>query len=96
MQIQIDVPVAPGTPVYVVERCNCGLHYKPNCRQLLGNPTGNAKAIAIVPSIAKSKTNMAYCWKIFVRPFDPSKHLKKWGTSVFKTEKQAQNSIVEV
>lgn len=88
-------PVEPGTPVYVVERCNCTVHYREHCLTLQGRPKGNAKAIAVMPCEPKPKATSAFCWKIFIRPFDPAKHLKKWGTKVFETEEQARNTILE-
>lgn len=86
----IEVPVEPGEMVYVLDPCYCTPFYIDDCRQRKGTSIRkpeNRKCIAVFP--AENKKGRAHCWKVFLRPFDPVKHLAFWGKRVFKTQEEA-------
>lgn len=92
--VSIDLPAAPGTPVYVVEPCYCTSFYKTRCRLLAGQGTANRKAIVVVP--AEGRKNKACCLKLYIRPFDPVKHMAGWGASVFECSEKALEYINKI
>lgn len=89
--VSIDLPVAPGTPVYVVEPCYCTAFYKTQCRLPTGQGTANRKALVVVP--AERRRNKSCCLKLYIRPFDPIKHLSQWGKNVFAHSEKALEYI---
>lgn len=92
MLVEMEMPVLPGTPVYVVRVCTCGIHYRSRCAQFNGRPTGHSKALAIFPA-KSTKPTMVCCYKIFCNKFDPQKHLQKWGKTVFGSYAEASAYI---
>lgn len=91
--VTLSLPVAPGAPVYVIEPCYCTAFYKTQCRLLAGQGTANRKAIIVVP--AEGRKNKACCLKLYIRPFDPIKHLAGWGSTVFASSEEALQYINE-
>lgn len=86
--VTMEVPVPSGTPVYVIEDCYCYTKkYADQCRIRNGSATSNASAVAISPAINVKRGFR--CAKVYLRPFDPIKHLAKWGRSVFETSEAA-------
>ena len=50
----------------------------------------NATAIRTIPLPDKKKGSYrARCLKLYIRPFDPVKHLSKFGKTAFTTESEA-------
>lgn len=92
--ITLEVPVPIGTPVFVIADCYCYTKmYADRCRIRNGNATNNASAIAIFPSHdAKQRFR---CRKIYEQPFDPTRHLAKWGKRVFESYEAAVAAITK-
>jgi hypothetical protein len=65
--------------------------YAERCRIRNGNATSNASAIAVFHS--NDAKRGFRCSKIYIRPFDPTKHLAKWGKRVFKSYEAAVATI---
>lgn len=85
------LPVAIGTPIYVLKSCYCHETYaNQHCKMLSGKIHGNTTVIAVIRLPDKHKGSYrTRCIKIYKRPFDPVKHLSKWGKSAFATEDEA-------
>lgn len=82
----IRLPIAIGKPVYVLEKCCCGLHY--DCRT---NKKANAKRKAI-EIVEVKKDRMHNCVKIFERPFRVE-YLNRIGKTVFETLEEAKAAV---
>lgn len=82
----LRLPIALGTEVYVVEHCCCGSHY--DCRK----NTAAKRNLSAVEIIEVSCRLGHSCKKIFKRPF-AVKHLPLIGKRVFRTLKEARESI---
>lgn len=90
--VTMEVPVPIGTPVFVIADCYCYTKtYAERCRIRNGRATNNASAIAIFQS--HNVKRGFRCKKIYVHPFDPTKHLAKWDKSVFKSYEAAVAAI---
>ena len=91
-----SLPVSPGTPVYVIERCYCGSAYANRCRMRNGVTDKRNKAVAIisVPE-APNRSYSVRCQKVYERPFDPRKHLARWGKTIFATLEEAKDRAKE-
>lgn len=92
----LEVPVEPGTPIYVLDPCYCTPFYIKDCRQRNGNHIRmpeNRKCIAVFPT--ENKKGRAHCWKLYCRPFNPVKHLALWGKQAFETEAEARAAIAK-
>lgn len=91
MLVEIEMPVLPGTTVYVVRICTCGISYRSRCAQYSGRPTGNSRGLAVIPAKPDLKnTRKACCFKIIPNKFNPQKHLHKWGKTVFGSYAEAE------
>lgn len=90
--ITLEVPVPVGSPVFVISDCYCYTKmYADRCRIRNGNATNNASAVAIFQS--HNVKRGFRCKKIHIHPFDPTKHLAKWGKNVFKSYEAAVAAI---
>lgn len=77
-----ELPVPVGTMVYVIEDCYCTPFWIEKCKMRNGTPLKNkCKALALIPT--ENRKGRAHCKKVYLRPFDPAKHLGFWGTRVF-------------
>lgn len=86
-----QLPIPIGTPICVIEPCYCHEHYKTwNCQMHNGKKRKNATAIRTIPLPDKKKGSYrTRCLKLYIRPFDPVKHLSKFGKTAFATESEA-------
>lgn len=86
-----QLPIPIGMPIYVIEPCYCSVHYKThNCGMHGGNKRKNATAIKAIALPDKNKGSYRIrCVKLYIRPFDPIKHLSKWEKTAFATETEA-------
>ncbi|MBP3371372.1 MAG: hypothetical protein J6L88_02475 [Clostridia bacterium] len=80
---KIELPVEPGTPVYCVSICTCGHQYKEQCRVLAGKSISAKCSCVMEIDPTASKPRESRCVKVFIKPFDPMKHLSGWGKKVF-------------
>ena len=86
-----QLPIPIGTPIYILEACYCHETYAAHhCRMLSGKIHGNTTVTAVIRLPDKNKGSYrTRCIKIYARPFDPIKHLGKWGKTAFATEDEA-------
>jgi len=76
-----ELPVPVGTMVYVIEDCYCTPFWIKKCKMRSGDPAKKCTALALIPT--ENRKGRAHCLKVYLRPFDPVKHLGQWGTKVF-------------
>lgn len=85
---EMNVSIAPGTPVYVVTDCCCGDVYAERCKTRNGIAHGNQQALYVVPIPNEEERHEIHfyknkCKKIHIHPFEPNKHLPLFGKTVF-------------
>ena len=89
------LPIPIGTPIYTVEPCCCGKMYATyHCRMFHGKKHKNATAIKAFR--LPDKTKGAYdvcCVKLYIKPFDPVRHLSRLNKTAFLTEQEAIDHI---
>ena len=76
-------PIPIGAPVYVIDTCKCSPLYAPKCKRAENQFGAKPKAVYSEP--LGSDGRAFRCARVFVRPFDYSKHFKKIGKSVFES-----------
>lgn len=86
-----QLPIPIDTPIYVIEPCYCSEHYATqSCRMFHEKKRKNATAIKAFRFPDKSKgAYRVHCMKLYIRPFDPVKHLSKLNKTAFLTEAEA-------
>lgn len=80
------LPAAPGATIYMATYCKCSAHYAKRCQgQIKAFPT----ATHLHREEVERRGQIVYCVKVYERPFEPMKHLHKWGKTVFPTLEEA-------
>lgn len=72
-------PIPIGQPVFVIEKCKCGLLYAKRCRRTVG--------LYCEPLGADSRD--FHCAAVYMRTFDYIMHSKKLGKTVFEKKMDA-------